>query len=383
MQSVSLPQSASPRVSVIVLAWRLVDELLECLSSLAAVSTTEVEVIVVLNGAEPAVRAAVRSQVHGAREVNLEANIGFGGGCNAGAAAARGEYLVFLNDDAQVEPGMLAALMRGADADPSVGGVAAVLLHPDGSLQEAGSRVLRTAGTVQLGAGMDLAAASDAGLLTRREIDYGSGAALLILKRAFESVDGYDPIYEPAYFEDVDLAFRLKAAGWKIILEPEARAIHASGASTSRDRRFQTFASERSGAAFIDRWARTLESAPEADDPLEKLCQVVPGEAPQRAAESVGVTQTAVQIAQDYSTWLVGHLDALEEEHARTVRDLAECRTTAEAAQQRVRELEARAHELDQRLRDLESRGPVGIIKWQGGILRRRLRERRGQHRTG
>jgi GT2 family glycosyltransferase len=374
---VSFASPAEPVASVIVLAWRLTHQLLECLRALAASEGAPAfEVQVVLNGAGQPTRDIVASHVRGAHVVDLDANVGFGGGCNAAALRSRGTYLILLNDDAIVEPGWLATLVDSAQHAPKkTGAIASVLLNPDGTLQEAGSRVRAGAGTVQFGKGSTLTAAREAGLLTRRPIDYGSGAALLIRRDAFEEIGGFDPRYEPAYYEDVDLCFRLRVAGWQVLLEPEARVHHASGASTDRDRRFRDFASDRSGSRFIQRWAPTLAAAPEPTAPAKVLCDPSLSaanltDAPTEVRDPIPSAHTALEIAQGYQGWLNQKLDqALEavivEQHLRA--------TDAE----RIAQLTEEATHLRNRLIGLEQAGPLGVLRWRLGLIRRRLRARK------
>ena len=366
MQTVTMPETAAPEISVVVLAWRQTDRLVDCLAALAASeSAPPFETVVVLNGASPEVRSIVESRVSGAVLVDIEQNIGFGGGCNRGVAASRAPLVLFLNDDATVHPGLLRALADRLAGDATIAAAAAVLLNPDGSLQEAGSRVLDDAGTVQLGAGLAPDSAAAAPYLTVRDIDYGSGAALLVRRSAFDAVGGFDPIYEPAYFEDVDLSFRLKAAGHRVVLEPAARATHATGSSTATDPRFRSFASDHAGTAFIDRWRATLTGGPDRDAPPEALRAIVAADAPVTDTTPRTPAETSASIGADYRLWLSAQLDAAQ---AR----IEVLEAEGAAARAKEAELNATAHALRTRLDDLESRGPVGIVKWQLGMLKNR-----------
>jgi glycosyltransferase involved in cell wall biosynthesis len=198
--------SAAPAVTVVMLAWKQPELLLRSLAALAAQADERVEVVLVLNGATPEVHEAVATRVTGAVVVIADLNIGFGGACNLGATSARGEFLVFLSDDTEVTPGWLDELLAVVRAHPEAGVVASVLLDPDGSIQEAGSRVLPDGTTLPLAAGRAVADAS--GFLADRPVDYGSGAAMLMPRDLFEQLGGFDPAFYPAYYEDVDLAFR-------------------------------------------------------------------------------------------------------------------------------------------------------------------------------
>lgn len=377
MPLVNLPPAEQPRLSIIVLAWRQTDRLLECLAAVRdSVGTPSFEVVLVLNGASAEVRTLVEAEITGAVVVDVAANVGFGGGCNLGVARARGSLLFFLNDDAVVEPQLLARLVERADSDTGVAAVAAVLVNPDGTLQEAGSRVLSSAGTVQLGAGLPMDSDEAAALLTPRDIDYGSAAALLVDRRAFDAVGGFDPLYEPAYFEDVDLSLRLKEAGWRVVLEPAARAGHAAGSSTSADTRFRRFAADHAGTEFIARWAAVLPAAADRDAGPEALLPVPRAERPPARTSADSPAATAASIASNYSEWLAARLDDLEAEHTRRedelVAELAAARAESRELREKVASLNTVAHDLKLRLDDLEARGPVGVVKWQLGLVKSR-----------
>ncbi|TAL45903.1 MAG: glycosyltransferase family 2 protein [Salinibacterium sp.] len=353
---VEFAPTTSPIASVVVLAWKLSTPLVACLRSLRASEIDgEFEVVIVLNGANAATRSAVAQRVRGAKVVDLEANVGYGGGCNAGALVATGKYIVLLNDDTLVERTWLSTLVTAAEtAPPGIGAVASLLMNPDGTVQEAGSRVLRNAGTMAFGRGLTLAQAQHSGFLSRRPIDYGSGAALLMLRQTFVDVGGFDPLFEPAYFEDVDLCFRIRRAGFDVVLEPSAIVTHISGGSTEGDRRFRDFAFERSRSKFSSRWATVLAHAPKAGAPVESLCDPqliaeVPILVDRKSPDRIRPNTVALAIAQDYQAWLNERLDRIE----------------------------ANAELVTRRLADLENRGPIGILRWRVGLWLQRRREAR------
>ncbi len=352
---VDLPQSATPTVSLVVLAWRLADELLDCLRAVSAsVDAPPFEVIVVLNGADSIVRDAM-ARVRGVRIVDVPVNIGYGDGCRAGAEVARGRHLVFLNDDALVDPTWLAALVSVAEGDSAVGGVGSLLLESDGAtVQEVGARMAPDAHPRPWGRELPLTEARRRGLIAAREVDFASGAALLIRRESFERVGGFDPVYRPAYYEDVDLCFRVRQAGWSIRVEPTARVVHAGGGSTSVDPHFRRFAIEHAREVFLTRWAPTLAAAPSPDAPGDALCDpglspVPPAERPSQSPERV-----ALGIAWDYQAWIRDRLDRLE--------------MLERVALPRLESLEHEAA-------DIRTRGPLGLARWRVGVWRRTRRQ--------
>ncbi|MEF2977755.1 glycosyltransferase family 2 protein [Subtercola sp. YIM 133946] len=400
MPTIEFDEVGHPVCSIVILAWRLTDVLIECLQSIAAsVDAPAYEVVIVLNGATGEVRQTIAEGVSGARLVDLAHNVGFGGGCNAGASVSRGEYIVFLNDDTIVEPNWLRTLHAAAADAPEVGAVASVLLNVDGTLQEAGSRVREDTGTVQFGRGLTLAEAEARGLLVVRSIDYGSAAAVLVRASAFRELSGFDPVYEPAYFEDVDLQFRLKAAGYDVVLEPAARVVHRSGASTDASPVYRSWAHAHSKEFFRERWAAVLATAPAEDAPVSALCVIEPqpdlvngGRPLSTAAEiSAGAAVTALSMAQGFGEWSAAHYEealadylrveklyydteALWSKRVDKLSDLLEERAV------RIAELESTVDELTveaDRLHDLNTRSPVGIAKWQAGQAIARIRRGR------
>jgi len=243
-------------VSIILLAWKRIDLLLDCLQSLSDTLGRGVtyEVIVVSNGAPQPFKDALRSKVDGVRLVEAQTNRGFGGGCNLGVSVARGEYVVFLNDDCVVAPGWLDWLVATADANPQAGAVGSMVLFPDGRIQEAGSVVWSDGSTMPVARTM---AGDSLEWQFVRQVDYASACSLLVSRRAWDQAGGFDNNFYPAYYEDVDLCLALREAGYQVLVEPRSRVWHHESASSDGD--FKAFLFKRNQQRLQDKWAAILQ----------------------------------------------------------------------------------------------------------------------------
>ena len=231
-RDLSFPFLAQPRASVIVPAYGQLDYSLHCLKALANCGdATRFEVILV-DDASPDVSADVLAEVAGLRLHRNERNLGFIGACNAGAQIARGEYLVFLNNDTAVQPGWLDALLSTFDAYPDTGLAGSKLVYPDGRLQEAGGLVFADGSAWNVGRFQDPAHPS---FNTVREVHYCSGAAIALRRELFQRLEGFDAHYAPAYYEDTDLAMRVRRAGLKVRYQPASVVAHYEGVTAGTD----------------------------------------------------------------------------------------------------------------------------------------------------
>nr|WP_255424719.1 glycosyltransferase [Agromyces sp. LHK192] len=385
-------------ISVVIIAWRVGAGLVDAIASVVeSVDAPDFEVVVVLNGASSDVRETFTAAIHGAVVVDLPGNTGYGFAANAGARVARGSFLLFLNDDARLAPDALRALVDSAgqplEEGTPIGAVASLLLNGDGSVQEAGSRVFADAGTMQFGSGMSVSAAEAAGLLRRRRIDYGSGAALLVPTELFRSLGGHDSRYRPAYFEDVDLAFRIRASGADVVFEPAAVATHASGASTDTDMRFREFAADRAGRAFLDKWSTVLQNAATSDDPVGVVCPIPLSNDPDPVALQIADDpfSVALSVHVHYEEWLNGRLDkslAAQDELDRRLLDAVQESAKWEALASERGEIAHERHELAERysreLAEWRNRNIFQLARVRLSVAKRRLarlRERSGRAR--
>jgi GT2 family glycosyltransferase/SAM-dependent methyltransferase len=256
-EEIRLPTSDEPLVSLVVTAYTGTDVTAACLRSIATrTDGVPFEVVVVDDAADEA-NALLWKRLHGARVIVNEPGIGYLRSVNRGAAAARGRYLVLMNNDVEVEIGWLRALVQRAESAPDVGAVAPQLLHPDGRLQEAGSIVWRDGSGWNYGRDQD---PEHYEFSYAREVDYASAACLLVRADAWKEVGGYDERFLPMYYEDADLCFALRAAGRRVVFEPAAHVVHHEGATAGTDldsgaKRHQAL----NRPQFVEKWRELLE----------------------------------------------------------------------------------------------------------------------------
>jgi O-antigen biosynthesis protein len=258
------PSPEHPLVSVVIPAfdrWRYTNA---CLRALAAASDPAISMeVIVVDDASTDRTAEMLASCTNVRAVRLERNGGFAAAANAGAAAARGTYLHFLNNDAIVDRGWLRPLLDAFAADARAGAAVSQLRHPDGTLAEAGGVIWRDGRGSNYGRG---GRAADWRYRSVREVDYGSAASLMVRRDAFERAGGFTTALAPAYYEDVDLCFALRANGLRTIYQPRSVVHHAEGVSYGSNRRREARElQERARTAFEAKWRDSLRAHFEAD----------------------------------------------------------------------------------------------------------------------
>lgn len=212
--------------------------------------------VIVIDDASPEPLVESLPGVTGIRVERNPVNLGFVGSCNRGAALAQGDILIFLNNDTIVTPGWLQAIVETFRRRPQAGLVGAKLVYPDGRLQEAGGIVWRDGSAWNYGRNEDPERPE---FNYVREVDYCSGACLAISAVVFRTVGGFDTRYAPAYYEDTDLAFAVRAAGRKVYYQPRATVVHFEGQTAGTDtgsgvKRHQL----ENQRAFAQKWSATL-----------------------------------------------------------------------------------------------------------------------------
>jgi GT2 family glycosyltransferase len=210
------------RSSVIILTWNGREYIPACLDAILAQISPDDEAIVVDNNSADDSAPLVRERYPQVHLIENKHNLGFAGGCNAGLRTARGEYMILANQDVVVQGGWLEAMLKALTPD-EVGIVGCKLLYPDGTIQHAGG-----------GISYPLAHSSHYGSHepdrgqwdTQREVEYVTGALLGLKRTLLDKIGLFDEGFSPAYYEEVDLCFRARAGGYKVLYTPDSVGIH-------------------------------------------------------------------------------------------------------------------------------------------------------------
>ncbi|MGD9495277.1 MAG: glycosyltransferase family 2 protein [Armatimonadota bacterium] len=233
-----------PDVSVCIVSWNVAEDLRACLNSVRAQHTPPShEVIVADNASSDGTVGMVRAQFPEVILIANDKNLGFARATNQTLRVARGRYLLMLNPDTLLPANGLAQLVAVADAHPEAGIVAPRLVYPDGSLQYSCRRfptisaaLFRNTFLGRLFPKAHAAAhyvMADWDHETQRPVDWASGAALLIRRKAYEQVGELDEGFVWGS-EDVDYCLRMNAAGWRVLFTPATTIVHAVGRSTDQ-----------------------------------------------------------------------------------------------------------------------------------------------------
>jgi GT2 family glycosyltransferase/glycosyltransferase involved in cell wall biosynthesis len=251
------PMSESPLVTLIVPFFDRRDLTVRCLQSIADswFESLEVQFVLVDDGSTDQTCAVV-TRLDGVEYVRSAKNEGFVRACNRGAALARAKYVCFLNNDTVVRDGWLDYLVNTLEHDGAVGVAGSKLVFPDGKLQEAGSILWRDGTGWNVGRGEH---ADDPRYNFLRDVDYVSGASLIVRADLFRRLGGFSEALRPAYYEDADLCFGARAEGYRVVYQPRSVVVHEDGGSSedaaSGAKRFQ----EINRPKFCAKWQAELD----------------------------------------------------------------------------------------------------------------------------
>lgn len=222
------PMVKKPRVSIVIPVHNKFHFTYHCLASLLlAANRASFEVIVVNDGSSPEQRECLE-KIKGISVLHNQQPQGFIRACNRGAQLARGEFVVMLNNDTEVTAGWIDELLWIFDHFDNVGMVGSKLLYPDGTLQEAGGVVWNNGNPINYGRNGN---PHDPRFTYTRQTDYLSGASMMLPMHVWKEIGGFSEEYVPAYFEDTDLAFRVRSLNLKTVYAPFSEVVHFEGAS--------------------------------------------------------------------------------------------------------------------------------------------------------
>jgi GT2 family glycosyltransferase len=261
----TFPSHDMPEVSIVVPAHNKFWVTYNCLAALLlAPNRTTFEVIVVDDGSSD-ITMNLPEYAKGVTVLRNETPQGFVRSSNLGGRRARGKFVIMLNNDTEPCAHWIDELIHVFENFSDVGMAGAKFVYPDGKLQEAGGIIFPNMDAWNYGRDGN---PFDPKYNYTRQVDYVSGACIMLRKTVWDRLGGFDDFFAPAYYEDTDLAFRVRALGLKTYYTPFSQVIHFEGVSsgtstTSGVKRYQKINEPK----FRGRWAATLRAGPSSLDP--------------------------------------------------------------------------------------------------------------------
>ena len=259
--------------SIIIPVFNKVEYTKRCIGIVQKITPSRMyEIIIIDNASSDGTADYLCGLTQSVRVITNEENVGFTKACNQGARSARGEFVLFLNNDTEPQLGWLEALVEAARSDPKAGIIGSKLVYPDGRLQEAGGIVFSD------GSGWNYGRFDDPEKPKYnyvREVDYVSGASLMVRRSLLETIGYFDEQYSPGYYEDTDLCFAARAAGYKVIYTPFSVVVHHEGVSSGTDlsksmKQYQVL----NRSKFVEKWQEALQKQySPSNDNVEKASE--------------------------------------------------------------------------------------------------------------
>jgi len=232
LPKILLPKTEQPRVSIIIPVYNQFGYTYNCLRSIVKNTIGIPYEVIIADDCSSDETREIENVVVGTKYLRNDTNLMFLRNCNQAAKTARGEYIVFLNNDTQVLYNWLAPMVHLMDTDAAIGMVGAKLIYPDGTLQEAGGIIWSDGRGANYGRGDN---PNSPEFCYVKEVDYISGAAIMIRKALWQEIGGFDERFAPAYCEDSDLAFEVRKRGKRVVFQPASKVVHYEGVSNGAE----------------------------------------------------------------------------------------------------------------------------------------------------
>lgn len=252
-EKIIFPPIQKPKISVLIPVWNSAYHTLRCLQSLAADKSCSLEVIV-FNNASTDQTKELLDRCENIIVINSPINLGFVGATNGAAAVATGQLVLMMNNDITIASGTLNDAAELFDSEENIGAVGALLKLATGRVQEAGAIIYRDGLTNGFLRHRKHAPAE--GMFVR-DVDYCSGAFLLLDREKFINIGGLDEVFAPGYYEETDLCMRIRSLGNRVVYTPELVLSHFEFGSFASGAAFERM--ERNRKIFVDRWKREIE----------------------------------------------------------------------------------------------------------------------------
>jgi len=244
--------ATSALTSIVIVTHNRLEQTRRCVDSVVSRTPEPNELIFVDNASTDGTAAYLRERFGTEKVILNDTNEGFLRAANRGMRAARGDYILLLNNDTVVEPGWLAALLRAAERSDDVGIVGGMILGPDGRVQVAGAYMAFDGSARMIGEGLD---PNNSSLLEEREVCYVGGHCMLIKRAVVDAIGYLDEEYGFGYHEDTDYCYRARAAGFRVVYTPHC-VVHHELFGTPMPERMKII--EDNQRRFMERWGNRL-----------------------------------------------------------------------------------------------------------------------------
>lgn len=251
-------EHTNPLVSIVIPVYNQFDFTYKCLKSILENTPNIDYEIIIADDVSSDETINISNHIKNIKIIRNEKNLGFLLNCNNAVKFARGKYIHLLNNDTQVQKEWLSSLIKLIESDEKIGMVGSKLVYPDGRQQEAGGIIWNDASGWNFGR-LDDPSKPEYNYV--KEVDYISGASIMLSKKLWNDIGGFDERYVPAYFEDSDLAFEIRKHGYKVMFQPKSVVVHFEGISHGTDtgtgiKAYQVKNREK----FIEKWQNELET---------------------------------------------------------------------------------------------------------------------------
>ncbi|MBO5057616.1 MAG: glycosyltransferase [Lachnospiraceae bacterium] len=228
----TFPVCDKPMVSIVIPVYNQFAYTYDCLNAILQHSGDVAYEVIIADDCSTDQVAELEQVVTGIRILHNKKNLRFLLNCNQAAEYAKGKYILFLNNDTQVQPGWLKPLVDLIENDDTIGMVGSKLIYPQGYLQEAGGILWKDGSAWNYG---HMKNPGNPEFNYVKEADYISGAAIMIRRDLWQQLGGFDTAFVPAYYEDTDLAFQVRKAGYRVVYQPLSVVVHFEGISNGTD----------------------------------------------------------------------------------------------------------------------------------------------------
>lgn len=247
----------NPLVSIIIPVYNQFDFTYKCLKSILGNTQNIDYEIIIADDVSSDQTININNYIKNINVVRNEKNLGFLLNCNNAVKFANGKYIHLLNNDTQVQKEWLSSLIELIESSDDIGMVGSKLVYPDGRQQEAGGIIWNDASGWNFGR-LDDPTKPEYNYV--KEVDYISGASIMLSKKLWDEIGGFDERYVPAYYEDSDLAFEVRKHGYKVMFQPKSVVVHFEGISHGTNtgtgiKAYQVKNREK----FIEKWKDELE----------------------------------------------------------------------------------------------------------------------------